>query len=186
MKAITICQPWAWAIVAGIKAVENRTWSTPHRGTLLIHAGRSKEWLAAGIRDIQRAGLDVPDDLVFGALLGSVRLVDCRPIRQLPSQYVDLFAEGPICWVVDRPRLLLEPIGMAGKPGLFDVPERVLRTALWEPQCRVCGCTQDHACRPFHPSAREGFSAPCYWVEADLCSVCAETVQGPRFKIHCH
>jgi hypothetical protein len=29
--------------------------------------------------------------------------------------------------------------------------------------CRVCGCTDDHAC--------EG---GCYWVEADLCSKCAE------------
>lgn len=28
--------------------------------------------------------------------------------------------------------------------------------------CRVCGCTDDHACPPM-----------CSWVEADLCSACA-------------
>lgn len=33
--------------------------------------------------------------------------------------------------------------------------------------CRVCGCTEDNAC--------EG---GCYWVEPDLCSQCAEAVDG--------
>lgn len=31
-----------------------------------------------------------------------------------------------------------------------------------ERHCRVCGCTDDRACRPHG----------CYWVEADLCSAC--------------
>jgi hypothetical protein len=36
-----------------------------------------------------------------------------------------------------------------------------------ERKCRVCGCTDSHAC----PSG-------CYWVEEDLCSACAEK-EGP-------
>jgi len=28
--------------------------------------------------------------------------------------------------------------------------------------CRLCGCHEHHACGP----------APCFWVEADLCSAC--------------
>ena len=32
--------------------------------------------------------------------------------------------------------------------------------------CRVCGCTEDHAC-----IEEDGFG--CSWREADLCSVCA-------------
>ena len=39
MKVLSIRQPWAWAIVAGFKPVENRTWKTGYRGPLLIHAG---------------------------------------------------------------------------------------------------------------------------------------------------
>ena len=36
-----------------------------------------------------------------------------------------------------------------------------------ERQCRVCHCTQDHACvDPVH--------GPCWWLEADLCSHCGE------------
>lgn len=33
--------------------------------------------------------------------------------------------------------------------------------------CRVCGCTDDHAC-----------PGGCYWVEKDLCSVCADDPQS--------
>ena len=42
MYALTIHQPWAWAIMAGIKRVENRTWRTSHRGPLVIHAGKHR------------------------------------------------------------------------------------------------------------------------------------------------
>lgn len=40
IEAITLIQPWAGLIVAGPKRVENRTWYTPHRGLLLLHAGK--------------------------------------------------------------------------------------------------------------------------------------------------
>lgn len=39
MRALTIHGPWAWAIAAGHKTVENRSWTTNYRGTLAIHAG---------------------------------------------------------------------------------------------------------------------------------------------------
>jgi|ERR1700687_42153 len=38
MKMISIRQPWASLIVSGAKDVENRTWPTRYRGTVLIHA----------------------------------------------------------------------------------------------------------------------------------------------------
>lgn len=36
--ALSIRQPWAWLIVAGLKDIENRDWRTKHRGPVLIHA----------------------------------------------------------------------------------------------------------------------------------------------------
>jgi hypothetical protein len=39
MRALTIHQPWAWAIAHGHKRVENRHQGHSYRGTLLIHAG---------------------------------------------------------------------------------------------------------------------------------------------------
>ena len=38
MKTLSVKQPHATLICAGIKRVENRTWSTDYRGRLLIHA----------------------------------------------------------------------------------------------------------------------------------------------------
>src|SRR5204863_4540171 len=36
-------QRWAWAVAAGRNQMENRTWSTPYRGTVYIHASRTRE-----------------------------------------------------------------------------------------------------------------------------------------------
>jgi hypothetical protein len=43
-------QPWAWAVAAGKKNIENRSWCTPYRGTVYIHASSKLdrggiEWL---------------------------------------------------------------------------------------------------------------------------------------------
>ncbi|MFA5487349.1 MAG: hypothetical protein WDA05_04945 [Candidatus Methanomethylophilaceae archaeon] len=35
-----------------------------------------------------------------------------------------------------------------------------------ERTCRICGCTEEHAC--------ETVCGACYWVEYDLCSACAK------------
>jgi hypothetical protein len=37
-KVLSIRQPYAMLICAGVKTVENRNWKTPHRGKILIHA----------------------------------------------------------------------------------------------------------------------------------------------------
>lgn len=39
-KALTLWQPWASLIAAGIKKVETRPWMTHYRGPLLIHAAK--------------------------------------------------------------------------------------------------------------------------------------------------
>ena len=38
---LSVRQPWAWLILQGLKPIENRTWSTPYRGPLQLHAGKS-------------------------------------------------------------------------------------------------------------------------------------------------
>ena len=118
MKALTIHQPWAWAIVAGLKAVENRTWRTPYRGPLAIHAGISERSLEHGTRFCERHGIAVPADLVLGAVIGVVELVDVVPVADRPD---DPWASGPWCWVLADPRPLETPVAARGMPGLFEV-----------------------------------------------------------------
>ena len=38
MKILTVRQPWASPIVAGLRDVENRSWRTKYHGRLGIHA----------------------------------------------------------------------------------------------------------------------------------------------------
>lgn len=49
LRAITVKQPWAWAIAHGGKTVENRSRGTSYRGALAIHAGLS--WSQRGAED---------------------------------------------------------------------------------------------------------------------------------------
>jgi len=46
MRAITLQQPWAWLVVNGYKRWEYRTWSTDHRGLLVVHASGRRDWLS--------------------------------------------------------------------------------------------------------------------------------------------
>lgn len=49
MRALTIQQPWAWAIATQGKDIENRTWKTPYRGLLAIHAGATLDAETAAV-----------------------------------------------------------------------------------------------------------------------------------------
>lgn len=40
MRALTLTQPWATLVAIGAKKIETRSWNTPHRGQLLIHAAK--------------------------------------------------------------------------------------------------------------------------------------------------
>ena len=73
MYALSIHQPWAWAILNVGKNVENRRWRTRYRGPLLIHAGKSStsyEFHAAGWE--AKFGMRLPpwEELTIGSLLG--------------------------------------------------------------------------------------------------------------------
>jgi len=61
---------------------------------------------------------------------------------------------------------------------VLDHSEREHKTALGirdkiKRKCRVCGCTDDD-CR----NCIERTGEPCYWVEEDLCSACADQKEG--------
>ena len=111
MKALTIAQPYADLIARGEKVIENRTWFTPYRGPLVIHAGKSKEWLES---DDDRQGL------VFGAVVAVADLYDCRRVEDLPPALMDNeHANGPWCWLLRNIRRVTPPIPHRGAQGLW-------------------------------------------------------------------
>lgn len=118
VKCLTVWQPWAWAIVAGYKDVENRSWPTPYRGHLLIHAGKNRsdmaDWTLCDAN--RRVELVVPRDIAFGAVVGVVTLVDCTRDRKSAWHQ-----HGQWGWYFEFPVAFAEAVPMRGQQGLFDV-----------------------------------------------------------------
>lgn len=122
MKCLTVRQPWAWLIVEGSKDVENRSWSTNYRGPLLIHAGLTVDREDAEFFEHQSAelGLEWPDPLPTGCIIGIVDLVDV--VTEHASEWFD----GPYGWVLANPRCAVDPLPYKGRLGLYDVPDHLL------------------------------------------------------------
>ena len=71
MKVITIKQPFASLIAAGIKEYEFRTWKTKYRGEILIHAGKGIDKKA--MKKFEEYGLEYPS----GCIIAKANLSDC-------------------------------------------------------------------------------------------------------------
>lgn len=114
MKAISIQQPCAWAIIHGGKDIENRNWRTKHRGPVLIHA--SKTYDHEGHRYIvDILGIRVPKDLPSGGIVGVAFITDC--VEASSSRW---FIPGKYGFALKNARELpFTPY--RGMPGLFDV-----------------------------------------------------------------
>jgi hypothetical protein len=113
MKAISIRQPWAWAILFAGKDIENRDGRWNLRGRVAIHAGKT-------LSRVERAAIDdvaafirkpgtVPSPREFaergllGALIGTVEILVLREPRPFPT-----------------------PIPFKGALGVMTVPDGIL------------------------------------------------------------
>jgi hypothetical protein len=104
MKAISIQQPWASMISSGEKTIETRTWSTPHRGEILIVSSKK------------------PDIPPAGYALAVATLVECRPMSVLDEPAAQCRkSPNAVAWVFENVRRLKKPFPVQGELGLFDV-----------------------------------------------------------------
>jgi hypothetical protein len=131
--ALTIHQPWAWAIAEGWKPVENRSWKTGHRGLVAIHAGaeidndavmatpraaRALRALWARAEHARAIPADAPHLRVsrivaVAELAGIHRFDDCSPWA-MPGQWH---------WELANVRRLPDPIPCRGQRRLWKLPE---------------------------------------------------------------
>ena len=126
IQALSVRQPWAWAIVAGYKDVENRTRRTNFRGPLLIHAGAAID--PVGFQFLWEMGLHkaLPENLLQGGLVGMIEVVDCT--RSHESYWA---APGHWHWVLSEPKEFRNVLPCPGRLGMFypEVSERALGQA---------------------------------------------------------
>jgi len=143
MKTLSVKQPWAFLLCAGIKDIENRTWKTNYRGRVFIHAsGQSWIWskvinyLTPKMKEVFENNKCTGTwlrNLQKGAIIGSVEIVDC--VINHPSIWAEK-TDGVLVgnkfftkeetkpvynWVIANPILFANPwLNIKGKLGLWE------------------------------------------------------------------
>jgi len=124
MKALSIKQPWIYAILREGKDIENRSWKTDYRGWLVLHASGRPRRDAAFPRGIRTPDLDALD---YSAICGVARIVDV--VSKSRSRWFWRPDDGSTNygWVLSNPTALKTPIPCNGRLRLWEVPPKVLR-----------------------------------------------------------
>lgn len=135
MKALSIQQPYAFAVTHGFKPVENRDWRPNNpglrfRGPVLIHTGLRElsddvDSVMEQIADQTGESLDLimrgyQSHRALGAIVGAATIVDC--VTEHPS----LWFNGPYAFVL-ADAVWSGPEVCKGQLGFFDPPPEVIR-----------------------------------------------------------
>ena len=119
--ALSVRQPWAWAIVAGHKVIENRSLGSIRAGRMTcrriaIHAatGMKKDEYLWAVWRLERHGVRCPAaaDLVRGAIVGAVDVVEI--VTESDSEWF-----GGQAGLVLENAVACEPIPATGELGYF-------------------------------------------------------------------
>jgi hypothetical protein len=124
MKALTVQQPWAWAIIHGGKDIEMRSRSLSYRGPLLIHSAKaplSMDKFDRICRYCKEDGVRAPEasDFRFGGIIGVVDLIDV--VTEHASRWFENDSDKVGLLLKNRRPLPFTP--MKGQLGLWNVEE---------------------------------------------------------------
>jgi len=123
MKALSIKQPWAWAIASGHKTIETRTWPTNYRGELLIVASKTPDrTMTQMITEISQRGQIIE----YGKAIAVARLVNCRLMTNADEDAAmcDIY-NGAYSWVLRNVRRI-EPFSVSGQLGIYEVNANII------------------------------------------------------------
>ncbi|KAH9625496.1 hypothetical protein KSS87_018355 [Heliosperma pusillum] len=157
---LTMHQPWASLLIHGIKRVEGRSWPSPIRGRLWIHAASKvpepetikameefyKEIYAVnGISDLK-----FPENYPVSRLYfipyrislqkfllraGCVEVVGCITCDELQRweempEGVRLEGQTDYCWLCEQPQKLIIPFEMRGRQGVYNLERKIYEAAV--------------------------------------------------------
>lgn len=153
-RALTVQQPWAFAIAEGLKDVENRTWNTHYRGALAIHTAQTVDHGVGLARHDRQAAVRFDEvgarnnlwdarhhlpsrinkpphpTLALSAIIATVTLTGAH--RYEPGCCDSPWAEqttGVWHWALAGAQILPQPIACRGRLGLWvpadDIQHRI-------------------------------------------------------------
>lgn len=124
MRAVSIQQPWAYAIAERGKRVENRTWKPQVPTQIALHASRGGDRKALKRDDAAELfGEDLSyRDLTRGAIFGVCQVRHVVSMRgELDVEQWKWWDDAPFGWILSDVRLLPRPIPCLGRLGLWPI-----------------------------------------------------------------
>ncbi|KAK7116658.1 activating signal cointegrator 1-like isoform X2 [Littorina saxatilis] len=123
---LSMHQPWASQLVAGIKVHEGRSWYTAHRGRLWI-AATAKAPSTQEIEEMenhyrqlyQDPYIEFPQHYPVGCLLGCVDLVDCLSQEEYRQKFPDGESASPYVFICGDPQELVIKFPIKGKHKIY-------------------------------------------------------------------
>lgn len=148
-RALTLWQPWASFVAAGVKKYETRTWTTKYRGTILIHAARRPvDYLGKELWIEVDPGLQnqLSSDIPLGCVVAIAELTDCLEMVACSKQSslssseilipeksqekrLGLWKPGRIAWKLENVQKL-RPVFAKGSQGLWKPSEELVEKCL--------------------------------------------------------
>jgi hypothetical protein len=143
MKCLSLIQPWASLVMAGAKRFETRSWATPYRGPLAVHASSRFPQAARELcrkepfrTALARAGIEHASRLPLGKLLGVVELVAVHKVEDLTAEQLTYeekcfgdYRVGRRAWEFCRPSSLAVPVVLKGQLGIVEIDYTPIRSA---------------------------------------------------------
>ena len=126
MKAFTVYQPYAHAIITGLKQYETRPRRTHIRGRVAVHAAKGNPKFVTLAVDM---ALPETMKLHYGAVLGTVEIADCVPVEEIVHTLSERekalgdYSSGRFAWVLRNPVAFSTPVPAKGKQGWWNWDE---------------------------------------------------------------
>lgn len=121
-KAITLHQPWAWAIAHAGKDIENRIWKPPASVIgcrIAIHAGKVLD--RDGLDALRDRGIEpTSNELIRGAIVAVCTVTGYVEESDSP------WFTGPIGWTLED-IVAIDPVPCRGFQGLWNLPPDIKR-----------------------------------------------------------
>jgi activating signal cointegrator 1 len=153
IKAISLWQPWASLIAAGVKKYETRSWKTDYRGPLLICAAKLRlsfdvlmrlgedpkfrDSLFHRTKDVMdwvervREYLPYGEAVAIASLTRCIKTENCFPAQMKGALPFGDFSPGRYAWKLENLRPM-NPFPVKGRQGLFEVEITEEQFRNWE------------------------------------------------------
>ena len=124
MRALTLYQPWATWVADRMKRYETRSWSTPYRGQLAIHAAKTREYVGKG------SPYPLGAVVAVGMVEGVVPTASARYNRITDAEIErGDWTPGRFAWKLTGVKKLTEPVEAKGQRKLW-TPDSDLRARI--------------------------------------------------------